>query len=1097
MAIRIVRNDAGNCINFFNSSNPTYWNACLEGQINEDNPNNVDVINKVRTQEQGTTVYEFFNLPYTDFVDKDENAFENASECAQYITDNANVLTNQGTFVFSQTDTIDAQREDTNTTVLFSNGDIYAVNSLQAVAADNGTITIRTVRGSKDIYQNIRYYNVTVQNGTVVMNSLSAAVDRLNEVLSGSAVGSDGGSSSSGEATVSAFGNFTVYGDRITNVGNVYTSTREVGNFDTSNGMYSNETISEAGEYFQWVQNGDFTGAGSGFTVGLFDETTYDVADLDEDVAGNAVKNVLRLRVNNTPFVFSDPDSTYGKLLESGFGTALQSATTFRMGLDTQNRAYLAYLDSNSVPVVIARTETALALDTELRLNVIMPLANELDGIGGFTVNTLDPAPALTWYYIESPDGVFHYPLFQTQVEANYVDEAYGTASAGNGVSHSELFVDEQPSSQIWYMPSSYAFEDESSAPAAISGVVWNEITTGPDADYAPSAYPSNTVTVDEGDSINLQIKPTGDSAAYNVTGIPTGLAFNSFGYLVGNAPEVTDNNVNNPSDTYTITVTKANDYGSSVGTLTLVVNNLTQPATAITGFTWDNTSTTLVDANTMGEGSVVTIDETLESGKRFVIDETWVETNVLPNLLADGDEVIVGVASSSADWATVATSDFDLYMSWRRNASNQIISTLANSTTTDALTINSLTDAFYDYGFEVNGTDVYIIACNVGDLNSEPSIADGGTFARSKTESSYGGTFPLTLTMATISAEADLSTTGISEISTPAAPTTLTNWTKALDFSGGSERAAQVSPSVYSHPLMMSGSTAVHSSWVANGNTHSASNARPWAVAIVFKADGNASNQHIWNHGEGAGSTDDNIYLRIDANRRLYFGWGRDGALNEFLIHPANTGTGWQLTTSNWYGIYIAHNGVRLSGTNATPANLADMFDIRLMGSSNSWATLNGSDTNLINTTDWQSSGARMDRTYLGEFTIGGRGGNRNFHGKVASCVVRTLKLNTAMPNTAEIEMMITDPLKWQQDYLVGNTYRPANSGTNLTNYQVGQGQAVYAAQIWLMGDGTNDSFSNMIRNQADPNDQNYTKLNMVSMQSNDIETVSISGLS
>ena len=184
MAIRIVRNDAGNCINFFNSSNPTYWNSCLEGQINEDNPNNVDVINKVRTVEQGSVVYEFYNLPYTDFVDKDENAFENASECAQYITDNANVLTNQGTFVFSQTDTLDAQREDTNTTVLFSNGDIYAVNSLQAVAADNGTITIRTIRGNKDVYQNIRHYNVTVENGAVVMQSLSAAVDRLLDLHS-------------------------------------------------------------------------------------------------------------------------------------------------------------------------------------------------------------------------------------------------------------------------------------------------------------------------------------------------------------------------------------------------------------------------------------------------------------------------------------------------------------------------------------------------------------------------------------------------------------------------------------------------------------------------------------------------------------------------------------------------------------------------------------------------------------------------------------------------------------------------------------------------------------------------------------------------
>ena len=137
------------------------------------------------------------------------------------------------------------------------------------------------------------------------------------------------------------------------------------------------------------------------------------------------------------------------------------------------------------------------------------------------------------------------------------------------------------------------------------------------------------------------------------------------------------------------------------------------------------------------------------------------------------------------------------------------------------------------------------------------------------------------------------------------------------------------------------------------------------------------------------------------------------------------------------------------------------------------------------------------MDRTYLGEFTIGGRGTNRSFHGKVAMCMVNTLRLNTAMPNATEIEMMMTDPLQWQQDYRVGQFYRPANLGTNYSNYQIGQGQAVYAVQMWLMGDGVNDSYSNMIRNQADPNDQNYSKLDMISMVSNDIQNVNIPGLS
>ena len=46
-------------------------------------------------------------------------------------------------------------------------------------------------------------------------------------------------------------------------------------------------------------------------------------------------------------------------------------------------------------------------------------------------------------------------------------------------------------------------------------------------------------------------------------------------------------------------------------------------------------------------------------------------------------------------------------------------------------------------------------------------------------------------------------------------------------------------------------------------------------------------------------------------------------------------------------------------------------------------------------------------------------------------------------------------------------------------------------------MGDGVSDSYSNGIRNEVYPSDQNNTKLQFNSMASNDIETVTISGLS
>jgi hypothetical protein len=48
----------------------------------------------------------------------------------------------------------------------------------------------------------------------------------------------------------------------------------------------------------------------------------------------------------------------------------------------------------------------------------------------------------------------------------------------------------------------------------------------------------------------------------------------------------------------------------------------------------------------------------------------------------------------------------------------------------------------------------------------------------------------------------------------------------------------------------------------------------------------------------------------------------------------------------------------------------------------------------------------------------------------------------------------------------------------------------------VWLMGDGASDSYANGVRNYINPADQNYVKLQLNSMVSNDIETVNIPGL-
>ena len=319
------------------------------------------------------------------------------------------------------------------------------------------------------------------------------------------------------------------------------------------------------------------------------------------------------------------------------------------------------------------------------------------------------------------------------------------------------------------------------------------------------------------------------------------------------------------------------------------------------------------------------------------------------------------------------------------------------------------------------------------------------------------------------------------------------TPWTKALDFSGSSERAQMVGTHANYMPLAMDGMANVvdpHSSAGSFSNvtglTSDGIYARPWACAVVFKADRHNSNQHIWNQGEGASSGNDNIYLRLSATGTLHFGWGRDGAINEITV-----ATG--ISSSRWYGVYIGHTGARFSGANATAGNLAAAFDIRVMDSSDNFTALSA---NQSTSTKWSYvNGGRMDRSVYGQFTIGGRGSNRSFHGKVASFVSTTLRCNVSMPDADEIKDMIKDPLKWRDETKDGSTYRWA-SGLTETSFSVGNLYSALATQIWLMGDGGNDNYSNMIRNRVMSSDQNYTKLNLISMVSNDIQNVSIPGL-
>ena len=516
-------------------------------------------------------------------------------------------------------------------------------------------------------------------------------------------------------------------------------------NGDNKADVWSNVPINQMGEYS--IFQTDSAGGGKRFYVGF---TTDDKLGNLADGVGNGHEgmqwSVAIYDGYNTPWTFygTQAQASYNSTWWGGaqafrdHSGIMTGKVTWKVGIEDDGKFYVYFwslLDEEWK--YVAKTNYTLVGDD------YHPMVRFYTNGGGF-YNGFDnfryeeTADTATFYYIESPDGVFHYPLFQTQDEANLIDETLG----GTGTSHTHTYVDDLTGT-TWYMPDTGGTMSGNAAPTngdftiggnthtIITDVTWNEQVTDADSNYAPS-FTDITYTIQEGGSVNIQYKAAGMTDTFNLTNIPSGYADNGYS-IIGTAETITDG----VDIQHVINVTKANDFGSDTGTITL---NVTDDPT----------------------------------------------NNVTSN-------------------------------------------------------------------------------------------------------------------------------------ETP--------WTKAIDFSGSSEHLKQVSQSTLINALRMGGKSSTVPANSVSNKTADNSNSCPWATAIVFKADRHNSNQHIWNSGEGSGSNDDNIYLRLDANGWVYFGWGRDGALNEcrFLAIPHSS-------TGRYWGVYIAHNGTRLSGSNATNANLAAAFDIRVI---------------------------------------------------------------------------------------------------------------------------------------------------------------------
>ena len=647
MAIRITRNEGGNCITFIGSSNPAYWNACLSAELSDD-AGRFHIINDIRSANEPGIQYEFFNVLYTDFADSDGNIFTSAQEAVDYINANANVIGLGGGIDVTGT-AIDFRLDATHTTVLLDNGYAFAVNSIKAVANADGTVHIHALSTGTPLAgtsaDRKHFYNLEVGNvyidGAVVAGGLNDVTNALNELFTGTAAVGVVITDPFATAVADVSGVAAAYTLEGANVIDPAGDDIAANGGTVSNslaGLKSTDTINEAGEYFTF----DVRGAGEIHFGLIHSQASFDAGNF---VGSSAIADpdafcTILGRFNGYQWGWRliETGSDLGTGADGGYvaGPAKLDSANFealsdwtsgnpikvRVGLDENSYIYMSTLQDDGLTWVLhARSDYAVSGEYHLgiKLNGIVPRVytqpkvHELSG----------GAPTMYFRYVESPDGVYQYPLFATQEEANY----YDTEEGGSGTSTAMQFVDD-PSFTTWYAPDTSYTNNGTAAPTnAIQfnnqPINWTEIATVTNADLAPTAFPATTVQVNEGSNFNYNIA---DDSSYTTTVADNDASgFTLIGNNIeGTAPVVTGDNVANPSTDFTFTVTRTNSYGSSTGTLTIQVNNLTAPSSTISDFTHVGTSLAMVDTDTMDDGSVVSLDETVADGERLVILKSY-----------------------------------------------------------------------------------------------------------------------------------------------------------------------------------------------------------------------------------------------------------------------------------------------------------------------------------------------------------------------------------------------------------------------------------------------------------------------------------------
>lgn len=185
MAFQVVRNDVGNIVEFRGASQPVYFNGALSAVVDTLSSGTVNIINRIQSvniEALSGRSYEFYQIPYTEWRDGNDDSFPSALSAVSYINTQVDVaiLTVDDSsgyngiltsfYAPSGGNVTQLLSADVYTPLVASVYEVYDENILSAQDISNGTIPKNVVYSSNESFS-------AVLSSTLDLGSNNGAVD--------------------------------------------------------------------------------------------------------------------------------------------------------------------------------------------------------------------------------------------------------------------------------------------------------------------------------------------------------------------------------------------------------------------------------------------------------------------------------------------------------------------------------------------------------------------------------------------------------------------------------------------------------------------------------------------------------------------------------------------------------------------------------------------------------------------------------------------------------------------------------------------------------------------------------------------------------